>query len=309
MKLNSIEGILFLIEFTNYHISNIYNYLDKYETLDEMKYDLRINNEVFNELISKSSLVLEKTIYNNIKMIKFDDKDYPLGLHVLENKPPILFYKGNLANKINLAAVIGTRENTEYGKKLTEKIVTLITEKDYGIVSGLALGIDTIAHKKALNLNKYTIAVLPCSLDSVYPSSNYYLANEILASGGALLSELPIGITLGKARFVQRNRIQSALSNIIIPVELQSNSGTVHTIKFAIKQNKKVCFLLPPINHIDYQKFFKSFGLEKLISELQKKSDNVFTAQNGDELLNILLHEKNSASNKILPYLQSTFDF
>src|SRR5690606_8946049 len=100
-------------------------------------------------------------------------------------------------------------------------------------------------HIRALRNDQYTMAILPNSLDTIYPPSNYKLANDILDSGGCLLSEMVFGINRGKQSFVQRNRLQAAFSQNIIPVEMGVNSGTMHTIDFAKRYKKKIVLLQP----------------------------------------------------------------
>ena len=287
IELKSIKGLFFLLFFTELSISKVYAYLEKYNNLDEL-----INNENYNEdiiysLLEKSNLSLEKTIFNNIKIIPFYDKNYPIKLSVLKDKPPLLFVKGKYKPEKKLINVVGTRENSEYGSKLTTKIVKLLTNNNFGITSGLALGIDTFAHKAALENDSYTISILATPLNTIYPKENYILANEIIKSGGALISEIPIDLNLGKRNFVQRNRIQAALSEITIPVELTKKSGTMHTVKFTVEQNKNVIFIKP----IDNEEYIGNFN--DVINYLKSKrnklySENIKIVSNSQELLDIV---------------------
>lgn len=304
MELRSIQGILFLTFLTDYTISKIYYYIDMYNTLDEFLKNENFDKIVINQVLDKAKLSYEKMIYNNIEMIPYYSNNYPIGLNILKDKPPIIFIKGNFdADKV-LINVVGTRNNTEYGELLTKKIVKLLVDYNYGICSGLAYGIDSHAHNYTLLNKGYTIAILPTSLDMIYPKDNYYLANNILKNGGALISELPIDLTMGKRKFVQRNRMQAAFSKITIPVELNIDSGTMHTVKFTIEQNKDVCFIEPNIKYTKYKNNF-----DEVINYLSSRRNSIYevhtkVVKNSLDLLKLLEKEDNT-----IKLMQTIIDF
>lgn len=184
---------------------------------------------------------------NEIKEISIKDNNYPPLLKKIKNPPKILYFRGNLPKENEKCfAIIGTRRCSSYGKEITFKITTDLVEAGLIIVSGFAPGIDTIAHKIAIENKKKTIAVLGTGLDeeSVYPKSNLKLINKILENGGCLISELPPKTPGAKYTFPQRNRIISGLSLGVLVVEAKIKSGAIITAEYAFEQKRKV-FAVP----------------------------------------------------------------
>lgn len=167
------------------------------------------------------------------------DSQYPLSLKSIYDPPKALYCKGNLVD-CPLVAVVGTRRPTAYGAQVTESIVSDLAAAGIGIVSGLALGIDSIAHRAALDAGGYTIAVLGNGIDDVYPASNRWLANRILDSGGAIISELPSKTPPLKHHFPARNRIIAGLSFAVLVTEADWKSGTLYTANFALENGRDV---------------------------------------------------------------------
>lgn len=143
--------------------------------------------------------------------------------------------------------VIGSRKVTPYGRSVTTSLVRAAAEQGIVIISGLAIGTDTLAHQAALDAGGKTIAILPCGLDSPYPASNRPLARRILTQGGALISEYPEGSTPFKQNFIARNRLVSGIADGILVTEAAEKSGTLHTINFALSQGKTVMAVPGPI--------------------------------------------------------------
>jgi DNA processing protein len=135
--------------------------------------------------------------------VRLGSGKYPTSLKKISKPPPLLYLKGKLKSKSNVA-IIGTRDISQYADTSVRQAVDLFVKHNYGVVSGLAMGIDTLAHKYSILYKGYTLAVMPNSLDYIYPKENYWLANSILDNGGGVLSELPIGINRGKRSFVER---------------------------------------------------------------------------------------------------------
>lgn len=180
-----------------------------------------------------------------IGFVTFLEKDYPENLKDILGAPVILYYKGTLSpRETNLVAIVGTRKMTSYGKEVTEKFSGELASFGVTIVSGLARGVDTAAHKAALSAGGRTIAVLGNGLDSVYPPDNRLLADSIIKNGGALISEYPLGYPALPLNFANRNRIISGLSKAIIVVEGAKKSGTLLTATHAAEQGKTV-FAVP----------------------------------------------------------------
>lgn len=269
------ESILKLIFLTDYSISTIQKLISNSNSEIQLikEIQLRYSKEAIQAAKEKS--VSSKAILarHDIEVIPYYSKDYPKSLLQIKDFPPLLFVKGELKKNKELAAVIGSRITSKYANKITSHVVEWCGDLDFGIVSGLANGIDTMAHQYALDNQVYTISVLPCSLDIIYPFSNSTLANRIINSGGALISEIAPGLSMTKLSFILRNRIQAALSDIIIPIEMKVKSGTMSTIKFA-KSYQKPVFVLRPSPMLELEESYQ--GIISLISS-PFPSLNVYT--------------------------------
>ncbi len=175
-----------------------------------------------------------------------DQADLPAHLRGLDSPPKQLFVRGNddetfsrLMRRRRIA-VVGTRKVSAYGQEVTHQLVSKLAARGIVIVSGLAFGIDAIAHKAALEVDGLTMAVLPSPLEAIHPRSNINLAQKILDNNGALVSEYPEGYPVYKTNFVARNRIVTGLSDALLIVEAAENSGTMHTARFALDQGIEV---------------------------------------------------------------------
>jgi DNA processing protein len=179
-----------------------------------------------------------------IKAFSYHDKNYPARLKEIYDYPPILYIKGAILPQDEWClAVVGTRKTTVYGRQATEEIVADLARNKITIVSGLARGIDSIAHRSALEAGGRTIAVFGCGLDVVYPAENASLA-ESIAQNGALISEFPLGTEPRRENFPLRNRIMSGLSLGVLVVEAGEGSGALITAQRAVEQNREV-FAVP----------------------------------------------------------------
>lgn len=180
-----------------------------------------------------------------IKFISILDDDYPNLLRNIYDPPPFLYYRGNL-RKDDLRrtmAIVGTRKASPYGKQMTQEIGEKLVQAGFTIVSGLAYGIDSIAHMSALNQGGKTIAVMGTGVDQIYPPENREIADEIIKTG-AIISEYVPGSKAEKWNFPTRNRIISGLSLGCFIIEGSRKSGALLTAKFAMDQNRDV-FALP----------------------------------------------------------------
>ena len=179
-----------------------------------------------------------------IKFITKSSKSYPPNLLDLEDAPPVVYVKGEITGAdVNSVAIVGTRNLTSYGYNVTKRFAGELGKLKVTIVSGLALGIDAVAHESCLTKGGRTIAVLATGLDIITPFSNRNLAEQIVKNG-ALISEYPLGYPVYKSSYPQRNRIISGLSKAVIVIEAKIQSGTFHTVNAAIKQGREV-FALP----------------------------------------------------------------
>jgi DNA processing protein len=168
------------------------------------------------------------------------DKNYPQRLLNCYDSPPLLYFKGNAdLNCQRIVAIVGTRNNNEYGKRACEKLIEELVEEDVLVVSGLAFGIDSIAHKSALKNNLKTIGVLAHGLDRVYPKQNTSLAKQMISSGG-LLTEFKSNTNPDKQNFPGRNRIVAGISDAIIVIESGIKGGSLITAELANGYNKDV---------------------------------------------------------------------
>lgn len=189
----------------------------------------------------------EKLEKENVSILCVFDDAYPALLKEMPSPPFLIYYRGNL-DCLNLAsiAIVGSRKYSPYGKQVAEKFSYDLAKAGLCIVSGLALGIDAIAHQGALEANGKTIAVLGSSLDdaNILPRTNYYLAQDIINSGGLLLSEFPIPTPPSVGTFPARDRIMAGLTLGTLVIEAAEKSGSLITPNHAIEFNREV-FAIP----------------------------------------------------------------
>jgi DNA processing protein len=204
---------------------------------------------------------LELIKKHRINVLTIWDKKYPTLLRKTADPPLVLFYEGDLPESLPpCLAVVGTRTPTQYGKTVTEKLVGELIHNGIAIVSGLARGIDTVAHQAALNYGGKTIAVLGCGLDHIYPPENRKIYQSIQEKG-VLFSEYFIGIGPDAVNFPRRNRIISGISLGVLIVEAGDKSGALITANYAVDQNREVFAVPGAINNP------KSSGPHRLIQE------------------------------------------
>lgn len=227
---------------------------------------------VKNIIFSKNERLLDYHIKymkeNNIDIIHIYGEDYPQILKQIYDPPISLYIKGNkeILNNKNIG-IVGCRECTDYGKKAAKYFAYNLAKENINIVSGLAKGVDSYAHLGCLSTYKEnqncgkTIAVVGNGLDIIYPKENIELANEIIKSGGAIISEYPCGTKPDKMNFPARNRIISGISSGIIVVEAKEKSGTLITVDFALEQGRDVFVVPGNINSIN------SVGTNDLIKQ------------------------------------------
>lgn len=202
----------------------------------------------------KGSLDLEKEgdalNEEQIGILGYKSTGYPKLLREIPSLPPILYYKGDLSSDDELClAVVGTRQISQYGRQVMPKILEPLIGSGVTIVSGLAYGIDALAHTLAVNNNKKTVAVLGSGLDTktIYPQDHVLLADKIIETGGLIVSEYPPKTPALKQHFVARNRIISGLSVGTLVVECAVKSGALITAKHALDQNRAVYAVPGPI--------------------------------------------------------------
>ncbi len=190
----------------------------------------------------KAEEILNKMERENIRIITLMDKTYPKNLQRIYDKPILLYAKGNtnLLKSLKKISIIGSRNCSEYGKIVTQKLSYMLAKKDYTIVSGMAKGIDSYAHKGTLTAKGNTIAILGSGVNYIYPEENKRLYNKILEQNGLILSEYGIDTKPIPEYFPARNRLISGISDKILITEASRKSGTMITANFAIEQGKTV---------------------------------------------------------------------
>ncbi len=228
----------------------------------------------------------------NINFIKITDNAYPELLKHIYDPPFLLYYKGrlNLDQKIPLA-IIGSRKHSYYGKQIADSIVPILAENHIAIISGMALGIDALAHKNALTKQGKTLAITGSGLDkdNIYPPQNRSLLDKIINSGGAIISEFPPGTPPLRQNFPLRNRIISGMSLGVFIIEAGTKSGTLITCKQALDQGREI--FAPPGNIYS----FTSKGTNNII----KQGAHVVTSP--EDILNFFnidLNENKTLNNK-----------
>ncbi|HUS26740.1 MAG TPA: DNA-processing protein DprA [Nevskiaceae bacterium] len=187
----------------------------------------------------------------NVKKLTLGGKDFPEVLAHIPQPPPELYVAGApLADLLQYprVAVVGSRKVSTYGRAVTSQLAGELARAGVVIVSGLAIGVDALAHKAALEAGGLTIAVLPSGLDRIYPGSHYQLALQIIKQGGALVTEYPSGTTPYPSNFIARNRIASGLSDGLLITEAAQKSGSLHTARFALEQGREVMAVPGNIN-------------------------------------------------------------
>ena len=197
--------------------------------------------ESFGRAYEQAEYNLQKFLENGISVLSFYDSAFPVNLSTIDDFPILLFCLGNielLKSKKNVA-VIGTRDNSQVGQRIASITSTFFASEGYTIVSGLARGIDSVAHESALVAKGNTIAVL-VDITSIYPKENFKLAKKIIDQGSLLISENVPGTFQSKSSFVLRDRLQSGLSIGVFPIETDIQGGTMHTVGYAKKQNRLI---------------------------------------------------------------------
>ena len=195
------------------------------------------------DILEKAQKELDFCAKNDIKTFFYLDKDYPASLKNYEDSPIILYVKGNLNFDISKKlAIVGTRGITHYGDANCKKLIKQLVEKGFTplIISGLAHGIDTCAHRSALENSLPTVAILGHGLNMVYPASNRELARKIIESGGGLITEFNSTDKPEAKNFVRRNRIIAALADAVIVVESPKKGGSLITAEYAVGYSKEI---------------------------------------------------------------------
>ena len=210
-----------------------------------------LGDKTYAKMVKTSPKTEAKKLFDAVNKLKIGiitmwSKDYPKALREIADPPLVLFALGNVdLLKEKSIAVVGTRKPTAYGKEVCKSFCERLADAGVVLVSGLAYGIDSIAHVAAVEEgHSKTIAVMGGGLDDIYPSAHTQLARQIVKTGGLLVSEYFPGVRPTSYTFPERNRIVSALSCGVLVIEAGENSGSLHTVGFAVEQGKEL-FIVP----------------------------------------------------------------
>lgn len=220
--------------------------------------------QAWNRALHHAETILDQAGRRGVRVLTIADDTYPENLRAISDRPLVLYVKGRLNPSRRAVACIGTREPSSFGELATRGIVTELVRYGWSIVSGLALGIDTIAHQTSLASGGHTVAILGNGLDSVYPRKNTALADRIVAEGGALLSEQPFGSPPTPRNLVQRDRIQTGMALGTIVMQTDLVGGSMHGVRFTLVQGR---LLFAPVPHGPHRNENKSRGLLALIEK------------------------------------------
>ena len=258
------------------------------------------------ESLDKDNFLIQEEKYlqsEGIHVIAFGDADYPERLSQIAVPPIVLYIKGDITGIDNALAIVGTRKYTNYGAHIAEKMSKELSELGLPIISGLALGIDSIAHRGCLDGKSKTIAVLGggISARALYPQSNQRLAQAIIAGGGALISEFPPLSKPRRENFILRNRIVSGLARGILVIEAPIKSGTMTTVQYALEQNRDV-FAIP--GNIDVKNSEGTNALIKQGAYLVTETQDILNIFNIEAIIaSFALSEFSPEQQVIIQYL------
>lgn len=275
---NKILDYIQLINSANIGPVTFYKLLRQYGSAEAALVALPAGRRTFSRSAAQKEFELARR--QNIRLLAFDDPEYPENLRAAEDAPPVIYVRGQincLRQPLSLS-IVGARNASLNGRKLASQISCELTSQGIMIVSGMARGIDTAAHKGAmfaLNRTGSTVAVLGTGIDIAYPAENQKLCEQI-AGQGAVISEFPLGTEPSAGNFPRRNRIVSALTDGTLVVEASLHSGSLITARLALEQGRDV-FAVPGFPTDE-----RSAGPNKLIK------DGAFLVENAEDILNVL---------------------
>ena len=245
--MNTKEFVLALSKVKRWGLTKVANYVIKHgydfeECLNFLELELDSNElRSFNDNLLIAQEEIKTNENKNIKLLTLFDNNFPKKLCECSEPVIYLFYVGDISLlSSKCLTIVGTRNPTEPFISLGEKVTKYYASKGITIVSGLALGCDTIAHRATLDVKGKTIAVLPSALDKIVPTQNKELARDIVRNGGLVISEYSVTSIMNKFNYPQRDRIQSLISNISIIIQSKNDGGTMIAAKKSLKDGKNV---------------------------------------------------------------------
>jgi DNA processing protein len=264
VKTSSAEGLLTLLGLRGIGPHSAWRLASRFSTLDELLHaatpeleslvsssaaPVLVDRSAWQLALGRAHSIIETAYRLGVRVVSLEDADYPELLRVLPDRPLVLYTRGTVRPGRRNVACIGTREPSRFGVEVTRRVVGVLVEKGWSIVSGLAIGVDSLAHEAALDAKGHTVAILANGLDSIYPKKNTALAERILAEGGALLSEQPFGTPAIPRNLVQRDRLQCGMSLATIPMQTDIVGGSMHTVRFTLLQGRLLFAPVPTGSH------------------------------------------------------------
>lgn len=254
---------------TNIRNCDIRRLMKKYSSMDLLLSNFsKLSDDMKREIENCKSYNIDE----DVRVISYFDDEYPEYLRNLKDFPTFLFLRGKRLDDSLKVAVVGTRKNTKLGELTCKKIIKGLSDYDITIVSGMARGIDSIAHKSAIEYGMNTIAILPTDIFSCYPIENMKL-KEYISCNGTVVSEFKPNTKLTKANFVIRNRLIAGLSRLVYIPESYISGGSLITAKFANMYNKEIYTSPADI----FNKSFEGCNelIAKNIAKLVRSSDDI----------------------------------
>lgn len=231
--------------------------LEGVEGMGKTRIDALLATREDDDVLSWIEKMFERADSQSVRMLASSHKDYPTCLQQIFDPPPVLYVRGNVPETVQggletnrALAIVGTRDASDYGRDISRYLAQSLTEAGVSVISGLALGIDGAAHQgavQALHSGKRkaaTVAVLGCGVDVIYPHKHERLSRDILETGGAIVSEYPLGTRPDRKHFPGRNRIINGLSSGTLVVEADVKSGALITAEYAAQEGRTV-FAIP----------------------------------------------------------------
>jgi len=237
-----------------------------------------------------------------VRILTYSQPEYPPLLKQVDKFPLLLYVKGRLAREGRNIACVGTSTPTAFGRVVTERLVRLFVEHDWGIVSGLEPGIATITHQTALAAHGAAIAVVASGLDTVYPKQNAGLAEEIVEAGGCLITDQPFGTGPLPPQQLQRDRIVSGLSVATVPLQMATEGATLQAVLFALLQHRPLYVPVPPEH---YAREPRNQGLLALLNQTGPQLATLFK---GEKKLPALL-KRDFANRAVARPIRSRDDY
>ncbi len=216
------------------------------DSYDELDLPDHVVQSLFDKRLNRAFEILKKCKALGVRILCFEDGDYPLKLKKIKDPPLVLYCKGKMidTDKSLCVGMVGTRKASDYGQKTAEYLARGIGDSGAVVVSGLAKGIDSVCQRAAMSTGGFTVGVIGNSIDTVYPKENAALFNKMYKYG-LVISEYWPGCKTGRQSFPRRNRIIAGLSDILVVVEAPANSGALITASHAVKAGKPIC--VPPM--------------------------------------------------------------